>query len=215
MWWPCWILRSVAARKSVVCCSSAACSQSLVPTSVSSGQNCWLTVSKCGQVWRMCSGVCSSGPHPQWAESAGPYLTGEAYLLPCLSEQWTDRELRDPLPTPLLFPLRRPLPSSLPFFRTRNRFWFLVRLLSSLISALPAFCLSAPVFLHRPIHLYVSQKFSSICWDHWIGVQRHWTSRIGWSINKGPDIRWTCSIIYFFFRHSLVQKGNCVFDSHE
>ena len=31
-------------------CSSAACPQSLVPTSVSSGQNCWRTVSRCGQV---------------------------------------------------------------------------------------------------------------------------------------------------------------------
>ena len=70
MWWPCWILRPVAARKSAVRCSSAACPHSLVPTLVSSGQNCWRTVSRCGQVWRMCSGVCSSEPHSQWAESA-------------------------------------------------------------------------------------------------------------------------------------------------
>ena len=48
----------MAARKSAAHCSSAACPQSLVSTSVSSGQNCWCTVSGCGQVWRMCSGVC-------------------------------------------------------------------------------------------------------------------------------------------------------------
>ena len=76
----------MAARKSAVCCSSAACPQSLVPTSVSSGQNCWRTVSRCGQVWRMCSGVCSSKPHSQWAESARPSL------FRCfLSPQWPVR----------------------------------------------------------------------------------------------------------------------------
>ena len=64
----------MAARNSAIRCSSAACPQSLVPTSVSSGQNCWRTVSRCGQVWRMCSGVCSSEPHSQWAESARPSL---------------------------------------------------------------------------------------------------------------------------------------------
>ena len=80
------ILRPVAARKSSVCCSLAACPQSLVPTSVSSDQNCWRTVSRCGQVWRMCSGVCSSEPHSQWAESARPSL------FRCfLSPQWPVR----------------------------------------------------------------------------------------------------------------------------
>ena len=66
-----WLLGSPL---SAVHCSSAACSQSLMPTSVSSGQNCWRTVCRCGQVWRMCSGVCSSEPHSQWAESARPNL---------------------------------------------------------------------------------------------------------------------------------------------
>ena len=39
----------MAAKKSAVRCSSAACPQSLVPTSVSSGQNCWHTVSGVGR----------------------------------------------------------------------------------------------------------------------------------------------------------------------
>ena len=69
--------------KSTIRCSSAACPQSLVPTSVSSGQNCWRTVSRCGQVWIMCSGVCSSEPHSQWAESARPNLS-RCFLSP----QW-------------------------------------------------------------------------------------------------------------------------------
>ena len=76
----------MAARKSAVCCSSAACPQSLVPTSVSSGQNCWRTVSRCGQVWRMSSGVCSSEPHSQWAESARP-----SFFRCFLSPQWPVR----------------------------------------------------------------------------------------------------------------------------
>ena len=69
---------------SAVCCSLVACPQSLVPTSVSSGQNCWRTVSRCGQVGRMCSGVCSSEPHSLWAKSARPNL------FRCfLSRQWS------------------------------------------------------------------------------------------------------------------------------
>ena len=54
-----------------------------MPTSVSSDQKCWHTVSRCGQVWRMCSGVCSSEPHSQWAESARPNL-----FRCCLSPHW-------------------------------------------------------------------------------------------------------------------------------
>ena len=73
------ILRLVAAtsaRKSAVHCSSAACPQSLVPTSVN---QCFLaeTVGALSPgVGRSeecaCSGVCSSEPHSQWAESAKP-----------------------------------------------------------------------------------------------------------------------------------------------
>ena len=42
-------------------------------------------LSRCGQVWRMCSGVCSSEPHAQWAVSARPSL------FRCfLSPQWPE-----------------------------------------------------------------------------------------------------------------------------
>ena len=44
------------------------------------------TVSRCGQVWRMCSGICSSKPHSQWAESARPNLF-RCFLCP----QWPVR----------------------------------------------------------------------------------------------------------------------------
>ena len=44
------VMTRPAARKSAIRCSLADCPQSLVPTSVSSGQSCCLTVSRCGQV---------------------------------------------------------------------------------------------------------------------------------------------------------------------
>ena len=76
MCWPCYILRPLAVRSPPSAVVRQLAPQSLVPTSVSSGQNCWRIVSRCGQVWRMCSGVCSSEPHSQWAESARPSLFG-------------------------------------------------------------------------------------------------------------------------------------------
>ena len=75
----------MAARKSAVRCSLAACPRAWCPLQCLLAKT-WRTVSRCGLVWRMCSGVCSSKPYSQWAESARPNL------LRCfLSPQWPVR----------------------------------------------------------------------------------------------------------------------------
>ena len=82
----CPLVDLVAAKMSTVHFSLAACPQSLVYAVVSSGRDCWCMTSKWRQVCRMCSGVCCSQPHLQWAELVGPNL-----LKSFLGDQCTDQ----------------------------------------------------------------------------------------------------------------------------